>query len=419
MLRKSRDRAAPIGLVALAILAAACTRRVETGASRFALDGMPPQLPSTIAPEVLSDRAARAGVDADVVPLGVLQSDGISPPVIAPDGRFVAVQRAPAPGWIDLVAWRPEMPRPAPAIALVPIGEDALGTPIVPGEPLLLGRGADAEGVLVEGPLPDGSRRIGRASWRTGEVEWLVEDEGVAAMATLGPSGELAWCRSERAGEPASLRLLRPDGRLREWPPLPESTWMLPAFSGDGGHLFALLLEDGRATLAAFDLDDPSAAAGSWIFSNRIDARVALQSVLTVGPDASPPGEVSWLLFHPEWNALCRWHPTEGRIDRLPSGTYTLTRRLDAGRLLADDGGLWHVGGSAGDVPERLDLLLEGVWVPRVVDRPSERGGSVLLFSPGPAGLQVIRLSIRRPPEASDETSPESLGSPASTVVNR
>lgn len=394
MLRRSPDRDLPrragILLSLLAALVSACAQRVEIESSRFDLDGIPPQLPPLIAPEVLLERAARAGIDAELRPLGFLRSDGISPPLVAPDGRFVAVQLPPAPAWIDLMAWRSEMPRPAPAIALTPIEEvGGVGPSLVPREPLLLGRGTTAEGVLVESPRPDGGRRIGIASWRTGDVEWLVEDDGIAAMAALGPRGDLAWCRSDRAGGPASLRLLEADGRLREWPPLAESTWMLPTFSGDGRRLFALLLEDGRARLAAFDLDEPDAGVETWAFSNRIDARTALRSILATGTEASPAGDASWLFLHPDWNSLCRWHPSENRIDRLPPGTYACTGRVGEGRLLSDADGLWHLGESEG----RLDLLFDGVWIPRVVARSPE--AAALLFRPDPTGFQLVELSIK------------------------
>ncbi|MGA0287268.1 MAG: hypothetical protein ACO3QA_09565 [Phycisphaerales bacterium] len=378
------------------LLAPACTRSIENESSRFALEGIPPQLPPLIAPEVLSDRATRAGIDAALTPLGFVKSDGVSPPTLSPDGRHLAVQLAPAPNWVDLVAWRPEMPRPAPAIALVPVDPDGgLGTPVVPREPLLLGRSSTNDGVLVERPDGDGTRRIGMAFWDSGDVEWLVEDDGVAAMAVLGPDGDLAWCRSGAVGEPASLRLLRRNGELREWPPLPESTWMLPAFAGDGRRLFAMLLEDGRARLAAFDLRDPDEAVETWTFSSRVDAPMALRAILATGPDASPPGASSWSILHPDWNALCRWHPADGRLDRLPEGTYALTGPVGDGRLLADASGLWHVGSSSGDDEPRLDLLFDGVWIPRVFET-SDGGAAAMLFRPDPTGFQVVRLSIDR-----------------------
>jgi len=411
MPRRNRDRRRRRGRLVVAtgllLVATGCTERIETDSSRFDLDGIPPQLPPLIAPEVLDERAGRAGLVAEAVPLGFANADGVSPPVVAPNGRFLAVQRAPAPGWVDLVGWRAEMPSPAPAIALIPIEEETgLGPLTVPREPLLLARGATDEGVLVESPRPDGGRRIGLAAWEDGEVEWLVEDDGVAAMATLGADGSLAWCRSERVGDPASLRLLDRDGELREWLPPPESTWMLPSFSGDGSRLFALLLEDGRARLASFDLRNPEAGIETWAFSDRIDAPAALRAVLATGPDASPPGEASWLLLHPEWNALARWHPGEGRIDRLPAGTFAFTARLPSGRILADTDGIWHVRDGLDEAAPRLDLLLEGPWIPRVI-RPDvgDDDARLLLLQPDATGFRVIELLVAR--RSSDDRSGE------------
>jgi len=406
MPRRNRDhRRGTIGVASGVLLfAAACTERIETESSRFDFEGMPPQLPPLIAPEVLDERAARADITAEATPLGFIEADGVSPPATSPDGRFVAVQLPPAPAWIDLVAWRGGMPQPAPAIALIPVeSSGGLGTPLVPREPLLLGRTATADGVLVEGPRPDGSRRIGVAAWTTGKVEWLIDDGGVATMAALGPDGELAWCRSERPGAPAGLRLLGRGGTLREWPPPAESTWMMPTFSGDGTRLFALLLEDGRARLVAFDLDAPGGEVETWSFSDRIDAPSALRAVLAAGPDASPPGASSWLLLHPEWNGLFRWHPADDRFDRLPRGTYLLTRPLGSGRLLLDAEGVWHVGGIGGDAGSTLDLLLEGPWIPRVIERSTPRAAdTVLLFRPDSSGYQVVELVIGAPDRIDD-----------------
>lgn len=411
MRRRNRDLrrgAIQLGLATLTIAGAACTQRIEDESSRFDLDGIPAELPPLIAPDVLADRAARAGLQAALTSLGVLDADGVSPPAVSPDGRHVAVQLAPAPSWIDLVAWRDAMPSPAPAVGLAAIDrtEEAveLATPRVLREPLLLGRSATNEGVLVESPRPDGSRRVGLASWTTGEVEWLVEDDGVAAMAVLGPDRALAWCRSPSPGAPASLRLLDGDGRIREWPPPAETTWMLPTFSGDGRSLFALLLGDGRARLAAIDLADPQDAIETWALSNRMDVVTALRAVLAPGPDASAPGEQSWLLVHPEWRALCRWHPETGRVDRLPAGSFALTRSLDTGRLLADSEGIWQVGKATDGSNPSLDLLVEGAWIPRAI-QPDDQIGRVLLFRTAPSGFQVVELSIESRPHSDVDAS--------------
>jgi len=172
---------------------------------------------------------------------------------------------------------------------------------------------------------------------------------------------------------------------------------MLPSFSGDGSRLFALLLEDGRARLASFDLRNPEAGIETWAFSDRIDAPAALRAVLATGPDASPPGEASWLLLHPEWNALARWHPGEGRIDRLPAGTFAFTARLPSGRILADTDGIWHVRDGLDEAAPRLDLLLEGPWIPRVI-RPDfgDEDARLLLLQPDATGFRVIELLVAR-----------------------
>lgn len=163
-----------------------------------------------------SDSNSSSHVRLAVKPLGNLPYDGQTLPLIDPTGRFVAtLQGAPTP-WPTLQA---ESGAGADATSTSTIAIFTLEPAISPGAAaqlppgVVLGRSADAAGFLVERPMDDGARWLGKVSWQTGQVDWLVADEHLNAHATLGPGGELAWSRL-RIGSSAREIVIRPEAAV-------------------------------------------------------------------------------------------------------------------------------------------------------------------------------------------------------------
>lgn len=396
--RRRRRRLRALLAAAAALPLASCvTRTLEEGGG-FDLEGVPKRLPAQVSPEILAERSTRIDRSITLSPRGFLAADSATPPLISPDGRFVAVQSRPTPSWNDLLGWTSGVPMPPPAVAVAalpaePIAELAATTL---REPLLLGNAADARGFLVESPRGDGARWIGAVRWDGSGIEWIVADAGVNAMATRAADGAIAWCRSDAAGEPASLRLRERDGSLREWPPAPGSTWLAPRLSGDGRFLFAIKQGDGRAWLVAIDRAAPEGEAKAVELSLRTSAATSLAATFALGSGSTLEGEGSWLVLHPEDRALRRWHPGLDAFDRFPDGSFAWTTPIAGGRLLADRGGIWFVESSAEGDPD-ASLIVDGPWIPRVVgmDEPgASAAGRAILFTASGDGYELAELSI-------------------------
>ena len=119
-------------------------------------------------------------VAAAILPLGAVPYDGLTLPLITPNGRWLITQTGSIPPWESVLAEPGAVPVPASAIKVFAINDGKLkavdwppvqsaGTfdappPVTSG--LLLGRCAGVDAtvgwVLVERPNADGSRWIGR-----------------------------------------------------------------------------------------------------------------------------------------------------------------------------------------------------------------------------------------------------------------
>jgi hypothetical protein len=410
----SPDPSRPIrlaGTVCLA-LAAACTTRTLEERSSFDLDALPPRAPSQVAPQILEARGVALERSIELVPLGFVAADAATPPLVSPDGRTIAVQLAPTPAWNDLLGWSPSMPSPPPAVAIVRIGEEGrLGEPQVLREPLLLGRCGGGSGFLVESPRGDGSRWIGEVAWEDGTIEWLLAEAAVASMAWRDDEGRLAWCHSERAGDPASLRFSGREGGVREWPPPPGATWLAPAFTGDRRHLVGILQRDGRSSLVAIDLEDEQASPQSLELSIRVNAPQSLAASWALGENVSLSGEPGLYVLHPDWRTLARWNPSEGRLDRFPPRTFSWSHSIAGGRILGDADALWFVpdGDESGAARElEAGVLLEGRWLVRVVEasgRPDAHDdGAAIVIGAIEGGFDVARLRLSTPADGEPDS---------------
>lgn len=161
-----------------------------------------------------SDSNSSSHVRLAVKPLGDLPYDGQTLPLIDPTGRFAATLQGPPTPWPTLLAESGADVTSTSTIViftLEPAISPGAAAQLSPG--VVLGRSADAAGFLVERPMDDGARWIGKVSWQTGQVDWLVADEHLNAHATLGPGGELAWSRL-RIGSSTREIVIRPDAAV-------------------------------------------------------------------------------------------------------------------------------------------------------------------------------------------------------------
>lgn len=209
-------------------------------------------------------------VSVSVQSLGPITYDGMSVPMVSPDGLFIATQTPPAPRrqWRLAIDGEPA-PRgePMPTVAIARL-RDNLALPAQSTEvfdhdaPILLGRDAGPRGVLIESPRPDGSRWIGMASWsdQQAAVTWLVRGRAVAAHAVLGPAGGLLYARRPANDALARFSLVHRDPagveRVLE---LPDAHLVYPLLAPDQRHATCLAVADsGAIALLLIDLSTAS-----------------------------------------------------------------------------------------------------------------------------------------------------------------
>lgn len=129
-----------------------------------------------------------AAVSVSVRPIGIVPFDGQVLPLVSPDGRFLATETGEAPTWTTLLA---QPGAEAPLRTGIGIYDISKSPPelVTPSPPLplglVLGRGADDHGFLVESPRPDGARWLGHVDWAGGRLRWLAQGTEVHAGAIV------------------------------------------------------------------------------------------------------------------------------------------------------------------------------------------------------------------------------------------
>lgn len=266
-------------------------------------------------------RTLTVNVRAAVVLLGSVPYDNFALPIVSPDGRFIATEAGIAPTWPTILAHAeggvPEATRLEIHSLDLRVGiqdnerQEAHLITIV-NEPVLLGRSCDREGFLVESPREDGSRWIGKASWETGRITWLVRDESINAFAALGPGGRLAWSRRARDQENYELIVRLGD---REWSySTPEQSWLLPTFSGRDDGLFVLLLQGDNLDLTFATASNKSAFRQSirtTPLASSSSLRTAFQTMSgQIGIMGLPRPNLDQVTFiHPRHGRASVWRP--------------------------------------------------------------------------------------------------------------
>ncbi len=257
------------------------TRAPGSGATGVAL----PAGPIASAPTKGASQTTASRVIVEVAPMGSVAYDGQVLPIVSPDGAHMAVQEGEAPTWDVLLARPGARPSLGTRVAIYrvqfPAGQPPRTTraefddPPEPG--LVLGRGADGRGVIVECPREDGSRWIGRLNWTTGAVEWLVRDNATNAHAVLLPNASLAYTR-RAPGEATSELVLLHDGResvRRD----PTGSYLFPTCAGDPTVLYAFVWSAQGLDLEAIRIPERA--------ERRLGSSLARRRLLDSGTDAT------------------------------------------------------------------------------------------------------------------------------------
>jgi hypothetical protein len=260
-------------------------------------------------------------IRTEVQPRGTIPYDNETLPLVSPDGRHIATQAGFAPD-VDTLLARPGAAPPfltrIEVYVLPDSGDKRPRFVTSVAESVLLGRACDDAGFLIEAPREDGSRWIGKASWSSGEITWLVSDNtAVSAFATLGPSGRLAWSTRPVGSGDEQFDLVVRHGE-RQWIlPGRGDSWVMPTFSGEGDGLFALLLRADQLDLVHFNADSldsmhdtlrriPLATDGASLY-------VAYMTVSahTTFAEGLGPGTGALIYFHPAQLRVAVWKPPD------------------------------------------------------------------------------------------------------------
>jgi hypothetical protein len=324
-------------------------------------------------------------------PLPAVNTDGFVLPLLSPDGSGLAWQSRSNADWPTLLA-QPESTRAL--VATVEGRRDAQTWTV--NEPLLLGRSAQTQGLLVESPRDDGARWIGLVGWDGSGPTWLVQDAAVNAFATVGPRGELVWCRREPGAREFDLIAQRPEGRI-DWPRREGESWMMPVVAADG--VYAISLRDGVLELAFLPLRAGETLTRSQAepallrkrISLRGTARVAYQTMVACGPNAATP-DGGLLFFHPDLRRMALWRPAADEMRLLAERSVAAWVQPDGSALVS--------------LPDRLVMqemppepglaplqVLPGLWLPRGRD-----ASGVILLGPRETSCQVSRLRMGAAP---------------------
>ncbi len=352
-------------------------------------------------------RTVTIDVRAAISTLGAVPYDNFSLPVVSPDGQFLATETGIAPTWAMMLgeddasvpeATRIEVYHLDLRIDMPEAERRRIRLGVVLDEPVVLGRGSNNQGFLVEAPRANGSRWIGLASWHTGDIEWLVQDTHVNAFATLGPDGRLAWCRRRIGDAYFELVIRRND---QEWVFFtPGQDWLMPHWSGRDDGLFAFALREQRLDLAHLIASSESAmrqslrltpiASGANVF---IAYQAAAATVSTVG---LPRPRLEQMTFvHPAETRAAIWRPMSA------TGVAPILLEPDSLAVVADDTDVAFVT-TARDLlrqsladPRIKAKMLAGTLIPRLINHPDWHS---ILLSPqdGMIGVTVTRLL---PPE--------------------
>lgn len=394
-------------------------QRVSGGKAVKPASAEPVSLPSgPVATPVTGNQVLGSHVVVAVRPMGTVPFDGLTLPMISPDGRFAAVQTGEAPSWATVLA-APGATVSRTSVRVfdlsvsppraVEYGRGAGGNEVG----LMLGRDADERGVLVESHRADGSRWIGKLAWESGDVEWLAQGARVNAHGVLGPTGELVFTRREIDGGRAEL-VVSPAGGDAEHEtvlsaPDAASSFEYPSVSGSGRTVLVFMVSPKGLEARAYPLGGPGmSGAGTGpvtarrVLSSSPDPMQAYQAVAAVQPQrAGAPGDDVYRFHHPTLGRMVLFDAASGQMTALAEQSIAGVRDpVTGGVFLTTPRGLVHQGLATGDagvtaVPEAR--VLSDSWVAR---RTTSATSPYVLIGPGPKGqpnaLQLTAMEVVR-----------------------
>ena len=387
--RRSRMRPSircDLALVA-ALAVAGCSSRSELAGTPRLVMGAGTGTVVTRSPDGSVTRDATLQIAIE--PLPGLATDGFALPIVSPDGARVAWQATSNADWPTLLA---QADATRSLRAQVASRGLAGGGEWTRPEALLLGRMADATGVLVEAPQADGSRWIGRVPWGGGDPAWLVRDHAVNAFAALGARGERAWSRRVPEADGFDLVVERPEGRL-ELPRRQGESWLMPVMAPDG--LYAMSLRDGVLDLAFLPMRAGETITRSEAEPAIIRKRISLRGTMrmafqasTMCPADRAASAAGLLFFHPDLRRMALWDPRGDTVRLLAERSVAAFMQGDRTAIvsLPDRLVMQEMPPEPGMAPLQI---VPGLWI--VAGRDS---GGLIMLGPGRDGCQMSRLRL-------------------------
>jgi len=267
-----------------------------------------------------TSEASQSGFSGATWHLGDLPAVNSVIPLLNPSGTRIAVSVGPEPSMTTRLAM-PDAPVPSKSsVAIWEIlpGRGGLREMIQLEAPLLLTDTADETGFLVERPNEDGSRWIGKVDWFTGDIDWLVAEDVVAAFPSLGRNGRLAW--SERAVDGTDfdlvIRFTTPGDTHRETVvPHTDGDWLFPSWSKRSNRLSAFRLTSTQLSLVFMnaetteDLHEDLRTIPVMAGARSSDALLASLGRHQVQGTPNPPLEEVFY-YDPRQQRMMLWLPT-------------------------------------------------------------------------------------------------------------
>ncbi len=372
----------------ISALAALFTSACATAPPKPSAPAAPIQTPSL---QPVSGSISGSAASIDFRPFGAIPTDGITLPVLSPNGRYMAVQTGAAPDLATALARPGQRPPLASRIALYRIDPRGLVRLGETDGGLVLGRNADDRGVLVERPQTDGTRWIGRLDWNNLEPEWLVQDGNVNAFAALGAEGTLVYSTRPVTSALFNLTVKKGDS-VRSLDGDGTRSYLFPALSADASTVFTLVLRDGILELGSADPTSGETLKQSLaraFVTDRGSDELALFMSTAQGVREGIEGK-DWILYHRSVNSLARWNSADGL--RVIPGNAMARARVDATREAVLAGGKVRLRAADGAV-EPGTVVSEQLGVPRALGAVEDRPAFVI-FTPEQSGVRMVIVRI-------------------------
>lgn len=370
------------------------------------------QLPEGQIAQPVTSGVSTSRVQVAVAPIGIIEYDAQTLPIVSPDGRYIAVQQGKAPTWPTILAQDDQTPADGARLAIFEVTDQGLKSlplalDLPPG--LMLGRDANTRAFLVESVRADGSRWIGEIPWATGQLSWLITGSDIFAHAAYMPDDVLAGivCAARERGGEESVILLVQGGQRRILANEVDTAWTFPtpvASPGDGGAIvFGMCVTRAGVEVGAIGIRE---TGGSILARRRVAAEgsidLAYQAIASMQPSAwsvgGSTGDASIALVHPDQARVVVFEPRSGTVLPIGKGTVASIRWQDAGAggyFVTGREGLLYLpdaGVQSGQTPARV---LGSPFVVRAVN--DHRGPSMIGFGPSKRNdraLEVLRVAV-------------------------